>query len=123
MSGYLHTADGKEYPVGQRQNPIECFRCGLCCMRHQPPVPPDEVGKIAAGLGMTPDDFLAKYGQLTYVGYLLRQSQGSCVFLDWEKDGMKSSCRIHPFRPEACRNWQASLSRRECRDGLARLKA
>lgn len=121
MPGHLRTLDGQEYPVGDSLPPVECFRCGACCVRYQPPLLPGEVASIAAGLKLSGDDFLAKYGQLTYIGYLLRREGNKCVFLDVEAED-KASCRIHPFRPRACRNWAASLSRRECREGLARMK-
>ncbi len=78
---------------------------------------------VAGGLGMSGEDFLARYGQMTYVGHLLRQSAGRCVFLVPEEGGDRAGCGIYPFRPEACRNWVASLSRRECQEGLTRLKA
>jgi Fe-S-cluster containining protein len=109
--------------VDEALTPIECFRCGLCCTRYQPPIVPDEVAAIAAGLGLSAADFLARYGQLTNVGYLLRQTSGQCVFLIREAASATCSCRIHPFRPRACRDWVASLSQRECREGLSRLKS
>ncbi len=119
MSGYPRTVDGEEHPIGGAETPLECFRCGICCTRYQPPLLPEEVESIAAGLGMSATDFLSRYGQLTNVGYLLRQEQDHCVFLVRE-DEARYSCSIYPHRPIACRNWPASLSRRECRDGLAR---
>ncbi len=122
MSGRLRTIDGQEHPVGDSLPPIECFRCGVCCVRYQPPLLPEEIETIAAGLGMPAKDFLDKYAQLTYVGYLLSRSEGRCVFLVYEEGGDKASCRIHSFRPKACRNWVPSLSRRECQEGLTRLK-
>ncbi len=122
MAGYLRTIDGREQPIGDSLPPIECFRCGICCLRYQPPLMSDELETIAAGLGMSATDFLAKYAQLTYVGHLLRRSEGRCVFLVYEEGGDKASCGIHSFRPEACRNWVPSLSRRECQEGLTRLK-
>ena len=33
----------------------------------------------------------------------------------------RSGCSVHEARPQACRDWDASLLRRECRDGLNRL--
>ena len=123
MPGYLRTLDGHKHQVRETRPPIECFRCGICCTRYQPPVTPEEAETIAKGLGLSTEDFLSEYAQLTNVGYLLRHSEKGCVFLSWEEDGTRANCRIHPFRPEACRNWIASLSRVECRKGLTRLKA
>ena len=107
MSGYPKMQDGQEHSVGEALTPIECFRCGICCTRHQPPLSPEEVEAIARELGLSSSDFLSEYVQITVVGYLLRHTAG---------------CSIHPFRPEACRNWIASLSQRECQEGLKKLK-
>jgi len=123
MAGYLRTLDGYEHRVGEMRPSIECFCCGICCTRYQPQLPPEEAEIIAKRLGMSTEDFLSRYAQLTNVGYLLRQSEKGCIFLIWEEDGARASCRIYPFRPEACQNWVPSLSRPECRDGLTRLKA
>ena len=114
--------DGNGYRVGEEWPPIECFRCGICCTRYQPPIEPEEVETIARGLGLSPDDFLSEYVQITVAGYLLRRTEKGCVFLDWEEAEVTANCRIHPFRPEACRNWVPSLSRRECQEGLMRRK-
>ncbi len=118
MSGRLRTMDGQEHRIGDLQPPIECFRCGVCCLRYQPSLMSEEIEAIATGLGMSTTDFLAKYAQVTYVGYLLRRSEGRCVFLVYDEGGDKASCSIHPFRPRACRNWVPSLSRLECQEGL-----
>ncbi len=122
MSGRLRTMDGQEHRIGDLQPPIECFRCGVCCLRYQPSLMSEEIETIAAGLGMPANDFLDKYAQLTYVGHLVKRAGDKCVFLVYEEGGDKASCRIHSFRPGACRNWVPSLSRRECQEGLTRLK-
>ena len=113
--------DGKEYSVGEVLTPIECFRCGICCTRYQPPLTQEEVETIARELGLSPRDFLSEYVQITLVGYLLRRTETGCIFLKREDDNT-ANCSIHPFRPEACRNWVPSLSQRECQDGLKKLK-
>lgn len=123
MSGYLRMLDGKEYRVGEAWPPIECFRCGICCTRYQSPLTPEEVETIAGELRVSPSGFLSKYVQVTVTGYLLRQTEKGCIFLDWDEGEVTANCSIYPFRPEACRNWTPSLSRRECQEGLTRLKA
>jgi len=123
MSGYLRMLDGKEYRVGEALPAIECFRCGICCTRYQPPLTPEEVETLAKELGLSPSDFLSKYVQIMVTGYLLRQTEKGCVFLKWEEGEANANCSIYPFRPEACRNWMPSLSRRECQEGLKKLKA
>jgi len=122
MPSYFRTLDGREHPINRVDSPIECFRCGICCMRHQPRLTAEEVAIMAEQLGLSTDDFLSKYVVITIVGYLLRQTKKGCVFLIWEEEEGRATCSIHPSRPEACRNWVPSLSRPECREGLARLK-
>ncbi len=122
MAGYLRTLDGREHHIGKASPPVECFHCGVCCVRYQPQLTTEESETIARGLKMSTENFLARYAQFTNVGYLLRHSERGCVFLSWEKDDSRAICTIYPFRPEACRNWVASLSRPECQEGLVRLK-
>jgi len=102
-------------------SPIKCFRCGICCTRYQPPLNPEEIEPIARELGFSLAYFLSEYVQITVVGHLLRRTETGCVFLKWEDDST-ATCRIHPFRPAACRDWVASLSKRECQEGLEKLK-
>ncbi len=124
VNAILKTLDGSEHCVRLTEAPlpIECFRCGICCTCYQPLLSSEEIETIARQLGLSAGAFLAKYAQPTVIGYLLRQTEKGCVFLKWESR-TKTSCHIHPFRPEVCRNWAPSLSRRECLAGLARLKA
>ncbi|HEY78161.1 MAG TPA: YkgJ family cysteine cluster protein [Dehalococcoidia bacterium] len=120
----LKTLDGNEHRVhlSEALLPIECFRCGICCTSYQPLLGSEEIETIARQLGLSTGTFLARYAQPTVIGYLLRQTEKGCVFLRWESE-TRASCHIHPFRPQVCRNWVPSLSRRECLEGLARLKA
>ena len=112
--------------MGTRKNPkeaaksIDCFRCGLCCTRYQPRLTPREVERISKHLALPAEDFIARYAQVTAIGYLLRQSAKGCVFLIWE-DG-QTTCGIYRVRPKACRDWTASLSQPECQQGLAKKK-
>ena len=71
MSSYLRTLDGREHPVEHPEQAIECFRCGVCCTHYQPPLTPEEPEAIAGGLGISTEDFLARYAQATYIGYLM----------------------------------------------------
>ena len=100
---------------------IECFRCGICCMRYQPKISPEELENIAGYLSLTPDEFVSKYVMVTKIGYLLRQSHGACIFLEPEAGGNRNNCSIHDSRPAPCRDWTAALSKQECLDGLAGL--
>lgn len=121
MPGYLKTLDGREHPVEKPEQAIECFRCGICCLRYQPRVSIGEIDLLAKGLKLSCDEVTSRYIQVTVVGYLIRHGAKGCIFLGWEEGGTKATCRVYSFRPEACRNWTPGLSRRECRDGLATL--
>ncbi|HEY7294182.1 MAG TPA: YkgJ family cysteine cluster protein [Dehalococcoidia bacterium] len=103
---------------------IPCFRCGVCCRRWQPLVGRAEAARLAAHLGISVDEFLDRYTRrypLAEETYQLHERDGGCVFLTFE-DG-RAGCVVHEARPQACRNWDASLSRRECLEGLALLAA
>ncbi len=101
---------------------IPCFRCGLCCTRYQPPLTTAEAETIALALGMTLDAFLDRYIDDAWFEpgrFLLDTDTDACVFLNPATDDSKAaSCKIHPLRPLACRDWQASLHKKECLDGL-----
>jgi Fe-S-cluster containining protein len=82
----------------------------------------EEIGLMAKRLSMSADEFIDKYVTVTKVGYLLSQTENGCVFLTLESGTSKASCTVYPVRPTSCRNWVASLSRRECQKGLVKLK-
>ena len=52
---------------------------------------------------------------------VLDSGTGSCPFLGWEENG-KAKCTIYSYRPQVCRDWQASLMKLECQEGLLNLK-
>jgi hypothetical protein len=105
---------------------VPCYRCGVCCERWQPLVGPAEAARLAAQLDLALPDFLARYARpypFAEETYQLRERpEGGCVFLTNDYAG-RSGCAVHEARPQACRDWDASLLRRECRDGLQRLPA
>lgn len=123
MEGLLITLDGKRHILGREGRPIDCFRCGICCERYQPPVTDREIKSISLRLGMTPDEFVLKCTQQAPIqeGYLIRRTGRGCMFLTADKNGL-ARCTIHDVRPQACQKWQAGLHRPECREGLGRLK-
>ena len=101
---------------------ISCFRCGVCCTRYQPPVSLTEAQSIAGVLGISLDDFLGKYIDDSWPGSeycLIDAYDDACVFLERGEGSRVASCRIHPVRPQACREWAPGLSRKECQQGLA----
>jgi len=102
---------------------IPCFRCGLCCTRYQPPLTAGEAEAIADALGMRLDLFLERYVDDSWYEpgrFLLDTDSNACVFLEPASEGRMASCRIHPLRPQACRDWQAGLHQKECLEGLNR---
>jgi Fe-S-cluster containining protein len=49
----------------------------------------------------------------------LRQQDGECIFL--KKRGGEHQqyiCLVHVWKPAACREWNASLHRKQCQEGL-----
>src|SRR5436305_1479184 len=71
-------------------------------------------------LGLEPERFLAEHARpypLQEDAFMLNQRDGGCVFLARDAEG-RSLCSVHEARPQACRDWDASLLRRECLEGL-----
>lgn len=121
MTYELNTLDGRHHTIGQKWPPIECFRCGLCCVLYRPKVRPEEIKVIAQELGLPEHEFMIKYVRHSPLKdiKLLQNKDGQCPFLTFKQS--VASCTIYFVRPLACRNWQASLSRHECREGLTKL--
>jgi Fe-S-cluster containining protein len=119
----IKTSEGKEITVTE-QTPIPCFRCGICCTCYHAPLSPEEINTIASTLGISHSKFISRYTRKVPIkeGYLLKHTKKGCVFLAWDGDG-KARCTIHSSRPKACREWTPSLSKAECREGLAKLKS
>jgi Fe-S-cluster containining protein len=119
----LKTLAGKEFTVAE-QNPIPCFRCGICCTCYQAPLAPEDVTNIASALGISRSKCISRYTRKvpTKEGYLLKKTKKGCIFLSWDADE-KARCTIYPSRPKACREWTPSLAKPECLEGLAKLKS
>lgn len=129
MSVTLTTLQGETYrffqsgpaPTGHRQ--IPCFRCGVCCERWQPLIGRQEAQRLADWLKCSYEEFIREYTQpypLDNERWLLeRNERGSCIFLTYDEQGI-AACTVHPVKPDSCRAWEASLAKKECRDGLQR---
>jgi Fe-S-cluster containining protein len=74
----------------------ECHGCGRCCYGKTIPVNPYEVARIAALLGTTTTDVLARLTAHGGATLAVRDDSG-CIFLSGR------SCGIHDARPLACR--------------------
>lgn len=120
---FLRMVGGQQYLMGQELPPIECFCCGICCERYQPRVTSKEIKTIAVHLGIGKCEFASRYVQQVPLkeGFLLRRSEKGCVFLSPGDRGKRAKCTIYNVRPRTCRDWIASLSRPECREGLNRI--
>ena len=101
---------------------MPCLRCGICCVRRQPELDEGDVEAIARGfdmeLGLFKRAFLEEHPTRPDI-YVFFHREPECPFLSY--GGGLAACTIHEFKPAACRNWTPSLSRPECREGLARL--
>jgi len=119
----IKTSEGKEITI-KEQAPIPCFRCGICCTCYHAPLTPEDINNIASSLGTSRSKFISRYARKVPIkeGYLLKHTEGGCVFLSWDAD-RKARCTIHPSRPLACREWTPSLAKPECLEGLAKLKS
>jgi len=78
----------------------QCQRCGNCCRwPGEVPVGEAEIERIAAYLGLDPDEFVNRHTELRADrrGLTLKEHpDGSCLFLD----GI--DCSIQPVKPEQC---------------------
>ena len=103
---------------------IPCFQCGVCCIKWAPLMDKQETEGIAKALGMSGRAFRAKYTRPYPPNpghHIMRHDSIGCVFVRF--DGPRALCSIHEFKPQACRDWTASLAKSECREGLVRMAA
>ncbi|HIE32726.1 MAG TPA: YkgJ family cysteine cluster protein [Thermodesulfobacteriaceae bacterium] len=81
---------------------FECKRCGFCCQGESTvSLSPEEIERIAAYLGLSKDDFLKRYAVRKDKRIEMKTINGHCIFYD-EKEGL---CRVHPVKPDRCREW------------------
>jgi uncharacterized protein len=119
----LRPSQCREDNEGKENGAIPCFQCGVCCTSYQVRLNLVEARRICDGLGLKWNTFLGRYIDPQWPGsdsFLLRKENGACIFLkDTNIPGSKV-CLIHMFKPSACRDWNSSLYRRECQQGLAK---
>ena len=107
----------------QGKDVFPCFCCGVCCSEYQPHLDLTESQNIADHLGISLQKFFDDCTDPRWPGtdtHLLLHKDGMCLFLEQKEGRAKWLCRIHAFKPDACRRWAASLIQKECRKGLSR---
>lgn len=82
-----------------------------------------EAQKIAEKIGISLDAFVDYYLDSRWPDretIVIRNIMSACPFLDQPEGSIFGLCRIHEVKPFCCHQWQASLNRKECRQGLNR---
>lgn len=109
---------------------VPCFQCGICCTKYQIRLTCVEACRIADGLGLSWDSFLDACVDQSASwdnSYLLKRPKGACIFLrpasvptdrDFQGQVTRFICSVHAFKPLSCLYLNASLLKKDCRDGL-----
>ena len=89
------------YGSKQKEPSLECFRCGVCCLKYQAPLNPADARRIADYLELSLEVFLDRFTDPRWHGAdsLLCHLDGACVFLNRDDGGKLNDCRIHTIRP------------------------
>lgn len=90
---------------------FECTQCGACCTG--PPgvvhFSDEEADAMAAKLGVSKDEFLARHTHETSEGWSLKERLTEhgydCVFLDRTTDPGRAVCSLYEARPLQCRTF------------------
>ncbi len=81
-----------------------CRRCGACCrVPGVVRVTDEDIDRLAAFLEVSPEDFIAQFTRLSpsRTGLVLNSGlEEPCMFLSED-----NSCRVHPARPQQCRDY------------------
>lgn len=82
---------------------FQCKRCGFCCQGESTvSLSEEEVLRIADFLHISKDVFLKNYAKIVCKGRIeMKTVNGFCIFFDQEK----RLCRIHPVKPDRCKEW------------------
>jgi uncharacterized protein len=79
---------------------VDCTRCANCCRTLRPVLDDEDIGRIAAHLGMGPEEFIANYLERDEERDRYRIKATPCPFL-----GADNRCTIYAVRPEKCRGY------------------
>ncbi len=82
---------------------FECKRCGSCCQGESTiSLTPQDIQRISYFLGITKEEFLEKYAVIKSGGRIeFKTKEGFCIFFDKKT----KECKIHPVKPERCKEW------------------
>ena len=100
---------------------MQCFRCGVCCVKYQAYMTLREAKKIARKMAVPWELWKAKYTDPRWPGtesLIIIHENGGCIFLKRDENGISTHCLIHDFEPSACSGWLAGWDKSECREGL-----
>lgn len=90
---------------------FQCTLCGNCCTGPEGVVlfTPQEGRAMAAKLGLTEEEFLARYSRRIGNRRSLTEKKSTfgndCVFLDRQTLPGKAICGLYEARPSQCRTW------------------
>jgi len=115
----------REHPTAAAQGRQACCRSAVCCWRRPGELHPDDVPRIAAHLGLTPQELFRRWlvvdkinGRLVVLPRRVHQQElaghyvplretyslaSPCVFLVPQE---QNACRIHEVKPYGCRNFE-----------------
>jgi Fe-S-cluster containining protein len=79
---------------------IDCTRCANCCKTMQPSFTEEDVSRIAAHLGLTPEALIAAHLEVSTEDGGLQTKVTPCPFL-----GEDGRCTIYAVRPQTCREF------------------
>jgi Fe-S-cluster containining protein len=105
---YQSPTDWFDAPGGLR---FQCTCCGNCCTGPEGYIlfTDAEGDRLAARLGISPDEFLRDYTKQTTLGVSLKETETprglDCVFLDRNTIPGKALCGVYEDRPAQCRTW------------------
>ncbi|MEM9373062.1 MAG: YkgJ family cysteine cluster protein [Planctomycetota bacterium] len=97
--------------TGERGLRFECTMCGNCCTGPSGFVlfTDEEADAMAAEVGVSRDEFIARYTRETSLGRSLAETSSpfgqDCVFLDRKKVPGRAVCGLYGARPTQCRTW------------------
>ncbi len=109
-----------ELDLGHSISSIPCFRCSVCCKKYHARLSLTEAREIADRLGIDWAEFSKTYLENYWPeaqSFTLAHRNGSCIFLR-RQEGYGGSCSIQAFKPLSCREWNPSVFRKECQEGL-----